>query len=313
MFKRFQPPKAPAPFPPVEEDIRCPQCGFNHVGWAFEPGYAKLCVKCGKPLEASQEGECSEEQNEERAGFFGRVFNGMFGKRSGREAEEEIGKDPETGPPGAEAEPEAPVEPHDFLASIEAGAQPRGERETAGEGQGEREEDVGLAEPYVEPPAPEAAHVGACKREGRLLAEQGRHEEAIAMLEKVVAFEPNDIETWGVLGRIHYRGTKNLPQSIECSRKALEIDEDLVEVKGNLCLALLFDGQFDLAKKGFLELIRSVRNSRGYDEESQESCKALLQDCLGELYVAKKEASGELLGRIKDIIELLEIEKIYFH
>ena len=133
------------------------------------------------------------------------------------------------------------------------------------------------------------------------------------MLEKVVAFEPNDLEAWGELGRIHYKGTKDLQQSIECSRKALGIDEDLVWVKCNLCLALLFDGQFDLAKKGFLQVIRSVRNSRGYDEEFQENCKALLHDCLGELYISKKEASGERLAHIKDTIELLEIEKIYFH
>ena len=133
------------------------------------------------------------------------------------------------------------------------------------------------------------------------------------MLEEVVAFEPNDLDSWGELGRIHYKGTRDLQQSIECSRKALGIDEDLVWVKCNLCLALLFDGQFDLAKKGFLEVIRSVRNSRGYDEEFQENCKALLHDCLGELYVSKKEASGERLAHIKDIIELLEIEKIYFH
>ena len=155
--------------------------------------------------------------------------------------------------------------------------------------------------------------MGACKREGRLLAAQGRYEAATRMLEKVVAFEPNDLESWGELGRIHYKGTKNLPESIECSRRALEIDEDLVWVKCNLCLALLFDGQFDLAKKGFLEVIRSFRNSRGYDREFQENCKALLHDCLGELYASKKETSGERLAHIKDIIELLEIEKIYFH
>ena len=54
--------------------------------------------------------------------------------------------------------------------------------------------------------------MGICKRNGRLFAEQGRYEEAIEMFEKVVAFEPNDLEAWGELGRIHYKGTKDLQQ-----------------------------------------------------------------------------------------------------
>ena len=58
-------------------------------------------------------------------------------------------------------------------------------------------------------------------------------------------------------------------------------------MKCTLCLAPSFDGQFDLAKKGFLQVIRSVRNSRGYDEEFQENCKALLHDCVG-AYVSRR-------------------------
>ncbi len=246
MFKRFQPPKASPPYPPIEEDIRCPRCGFNHDGWAFEPGYDKLCVKCGTALEGPGDAAASEEQNTERPGL--------------------VDKD---APP--------------------------------------------YEDPQAAPRDPEAAHVGACKREGRLLAGQGRYEEAVEMLEKVVAFEPNEVDAWAELGRIHYRGTGDLPRAIDCCRKALEIDEDLVSVKCDLCLALLFDGQYDLAKKGLLEVIRTVRNSRGHDEEFRENGKALLHDCLGELYVSKKQASGERLTHIKDIIELLEIEKIYFH
>jgi len=300
MFKRFQTPKAPTPYPPIEEDIQCPQCGFNHDGWAFEPGYAKLCVKCGTVLEGSEDSERFEEQNAEGAGFFGRVLGGMFGKKQAEPSGGEPREPPETTSPQREACEEVPVE---RVVFGEATEEPQHETEGGWED----------ADPYDDPPDPEAARVGACKREGRLLAAQGRYEEAIEMLEKVVAFEPNDLDSWGELGRIHYKGTKDLKQSIECCRKALGIDEDLVWVKCNLCLALLFDGQFDLAKKGFLQVIRSVRNSRGYDEEFQENCKALLHDCLGELYVSKKEASGERLAHIKDIIELLEIEKIYFH
>jgi hypothetical protein len=306
MFKRFQAPKPPTPYPTIEEDIKCPQCGFNHDGWAFEPGYAKLCVKCGTALETWEDPKGfedpgrSNEKNPEGGGFFGRVLGGMFGKKQTEPAEGDPPGRPETTSPLRDACEESPVEREVFAEPPE-------------EPQHETEAGRKDADPYDESADPEAARVGACKREGRHLAAQGRYEEAIEMLEKVVAFEPNDLESWGELGRIHYKGTKNLTQSIECCRKALGIDEDLVWVKCNLCLALLFDGQFDLAKRGFLQVIRSVRNSRGYDEEFQENCKALLHDCLGELYVSKKEASGEQLAHIKDIIELLEIEKIYFH
>jgi hypothetical protein len=310
MFKRFQTPKVPAPYPPIEEDIRCPRCGFNHEGWAFEPGYVKLCVKCGTALEALEEPERFEDperfgqQNAEGPGFFGRVINGMFGKKHEAPARGEALEQPhESEEPVGELE----VTPEATGSAEEGPAEPPEEPQ--------QEPEACLVAPDLcnEPPDPEAVRVGACKRQGRLLAEQGRYEEAIEMLEKVVAFEPNDLDAWAELGRIHYKGTGDFQKSIECSRKALQIDEDLVSVKCNLCLALLFDGQFDLAKKGFLEVIRSVRNSKGYQEEFQENSKTLLQDCLGELYVSKKEASGERLAHIKDIIELLEIEKIYFH
>jgi|GEM_PF-3264631 len=313
MFKRFQAPKVPAPYPPIEEDIKCPQCGFNHDGWAFEPGYAKLCVKCGTVLEASECPEGSEEQNDKEPGFLGRVVGGLFGRKQAEPARREPGEPQQLTPQPLETSLESTAE-GEMLAEATPAAQERpASTEPPEEPQQDRNACLEEPAPYDEPPDPEAARVGACKRDGRLLAEQGRYEEAIEMLEKVVAFEPNDLDAWAELGRIHYKGTGDLRQSIECSRKALQIDEDLVSVKCNLCLALLFDGQFDLAKKGFLEVIRSVRNSRGYDEEFQENCKTLLHDCLGELYVSKKEASGERLAHIKDIIELLELEKIYFH
>lgn len=313
MFKRFQSPKAPLPFPPIEEDIKCPQCGFNHVGWAFEPGYAKLCVKCGTRLEASENLDCSDTRNAEEAGFFGRLFKGRLGRKTEAPPREEPALEPEGPPPDPESCGELRVGGNDRPEPGGTGPELQGQTEPEEASRYEAEEREAPVEPHEEPPDPEAAQVGACKRQGRLLAAQGRYEEAIEMLERVVAFEPNDLEAWAELGRIHYKGTGDLAKSIHCSRRALEIDEDLVWVKCNLCLALLFDDQFDLAKKGFLEVIRSVRNSRGFDEEFQANCKALLHDCLGELYVSKKEAGGERLDRIKELIELLEIEKIYFH
>ena len=179
--------------------------------------------------------------------------------------------------------------------------------------QDESEEAPEFLQRCDEPQDVEAARVGVCKKEGRLLAAEGRYQEAIELLRKVIEFEPNDLEAWGELGRLYFKGPGDLAKSIECSRRALAIDDDLVWANCNLCLALLFDGQFEPAKKGFMKVIRSVRDSRSYDEEFQENYKALLQDCLGELYSSKTEASGILLDHINEIIELLEIEKIYFH
>jgi tetratricopeptide (TPR) repeat protein len=312
MFNRFQFPKDPAPFP-IEENIKCPQCGFNHVGWAFEPGYAKLCVKCGSVLETSEIPEQLEDQPDQGAGFFGRIFQGMFNRKQRGQEQTENGKGPAKNRAQIQRYEDPPGEReafHDITG--ENPRQPGQERPDEGPSY-EANEAPEYPLPHDKPPDPEAARVGACKREGRLLAAQGRYEEAAEMFQKVVAFEPNDVESWAELGRIHYQGTKDLTKSIECSRKALEVDGDLVRVKCNLCLALLFDNQFDLARKGFLEVIRSVRNSRGYDEEFQENCRALLQDCLGDLYLAKKTASGEMLAHISEFIELLELEKIYFH
>ena len=313
MFKRFQSAKPPPPFPPIEEDIRCPQCGFNHAGWAFEPGYAKLCVKCGRILEAAANPDHAEDKDDADAGFLGRLFSGLFRKKRA-EPEEVQGR----------AEPDA--FPQDFGTTGELLGNPEGLADTPEASREEVEgtdtpeerghESSDLWEPVEHHDAlgdPEAAHIGACKKEGRLLAAEGRYQEAIELLRKVIEFEPNDLEAWGELGRIYYKGPRDLAKSIECSRQALAIDDDLVWANCNLCLALLFDGQFEPAKKGFMEVIRSVRDSRSYDEEFQDNYKALLHDCLGELYSSKKEASGILLDHINEIIELLEIEKIYFH
>jgi tetratricopeptide (TPR) repeat protein len=313
MFKRFQSAKPPPPFPSIEEDVRCPQCGFNHEGWAFEPGYAKLCVKCGQILEEAANPDHNEENDHADAGFLGRVFSGLLGKKRGEPEEARVRVEPDTLHQGLRTTGESLREPEDLTDGIEAsqeeveGADPPEERE---------QESDDLWEPLEyddELGDPEAAHIGSCKKEGRLLAAEGRYQEAIELLRKVIEFEPNDPEAWGELGRIYYRGPRDLAKSIEYSRKALAIDEDLVWAKCDLCLALSFDGQFEPAKKGFMDVIRSVRESRNYDEKFQANYKALLHDCLGELYSAKKEASGILFDHINEMIELLEIEKIYFH
>lgn len=79
--------------------------------------------------------------------------------------------------------------------------------------------------------------------------------EPIALLEKAVEIAPNDAESWGELGRVHYLGTRDFAKSIECCQKALAIDSTLVPVHCTLCLAFLQDSQFDGAKKGFLRVI----------------------------------------------------------
>jgi tetratricopeptide (TPR) repeat protein len=313
MFKRFQAAKPHPPFPPIEEDIRCPQCGFNHAGWAFEPGYAKLCVKCGQILEAAASPDLTEERDDTDAGFFGRLFSSLFGKKGAEPEEVPVRVEPDPFPQDLGTSGEFLGDPEGFPDAVEA-SQEENEGTDTPEERGHEPGD--LWEPVEQYDAlgdPEAAHIGACKKEGRLLAAEGRYQEAIELLRKVIEFEPNDLEAWGELGRFYYKGPGDLAKSIECSRKALAIDDDLVWANCNLCLALLFDGQFEPAKEGFMEVIRSVRDSRRYDKEFQENCKALLHDCLGELYSSKKEASAILLDHINEIIELLEIEKIYFH
>ena len=94
MFKRFQSPKTSPPFPQIEEDIKCPQCGFDHAGWAFEPGYAKLCVKCGSALDVSDPPECLEKKGAGEGGFFNRVFHGMFAGKQEKAARAESSETP---------------------------------------------------------------------------------------------------------------------------------------------------------------------------------------------------------------------------
>jgi tetratricopeptide (TPR) repeat protein len=271
-------------------------------------------VKCGRILEgAASPDHADEKADDGDGGFLGRLFSGLFGKKSAEPEALQVRVEPDPFPQDLGTTGERLGDPDGLTDGIEASQEEIEGIDTRKEGGHESGDPLESLEPYDALGDPEAAHIGACKKEGRLLAAKGRYQEAIELLRKVIEFEPNDLEAWGELGRIYYKGPRDLAKSIECSRKALEIDDDLVWANCNLCLALLFDGQFEPAKKGFMEVIRSVRDSRRYDEEFQENYKALLHDCLGELYSSKKEASGIVLDHINEIIELLEIEKIYFH
>ena len=293
--------------------MKCPQCGFDHEGWGFVPGYPKLCVRCRTPFPEVEGPEEFEESNLPEFGFFRRGWARLRGRKKAEWREEVAGdppwpvhvNEPSTMIPGLPPVVCAETlesNPHELLGCV-------GETDLAG-ASNDSEESI---ERFPGSGETERRDAGTWRRQVRLLAEDGRYEEAIALLEKAVEIAPNDAESWGELGRVHYLGTRDFAKSIECCQKALAIDSTLVPVHCTLCLAFLQDSQFDGAKKGFLRAIRLIQNSRHSREGYQENRRVLLQDCLQDLYKARKEASGRLLGQITSSIELLELEKTCFH
>lgn len=294
--------------------MKCQQCGFDHTGWAFEADYEKICVKCGTKLEGVEEVDSeTDHPADNRPAIFSRMFNTLFKKKKGKNTE------------GNE-------EAYRIAAALETGRledsrlveQERARAEELSSCEGAILSEPGIPErkPREKPkPAQEPAGAGkqdqenliACKESAHLLWKKGCHEEAVDLYRKAIEIEPNDPEAWGELGRIYYDGLKDYPKSIEFSRMALSLDDGLIWIHCNLCLALLQEGQFDAAKKGFLKIIRLIQETKDSGEVYRENMQALLHDCLGQLYSAKKEASGNLRAEISDIIELLELEKIYFH
>jgi len=259
--------------------MKCPQCGFDHEGWGFVPGYPRLCVRCRTPFPEVEGPEEFEESNLPEFGFFRRGWARLRGRKKAEWREEVAG------------DPPWPV-PVNEPSTMTPGLPP-----------------IVCAETLESNPH----ELPGCVGETDLAGASNDSEESIALLEKAVEIAPNDAESWGELGRVHYLGTRDFAKSIECCQKALAIDSTLVPVHCTLCLAFLQDSQFDGAKKGFLRAIRLIQNSRHSREGYQENRRVLLQDCLQDLYKARKEASGRLLGQITSSIELLELEKTCFH
>jgi tetratricopeptide (TPR) repeat protein len=294
----------------------CPQCGFNHEGWGFEPGYEKQCVKCSFVLAPPDESELSEDADAARAGFFRRILGRLFGrKRKGEVA----------GDRGAYAipKPTPPLEAPQLSIPEEASC-PQ-EEPICGEALAaplcptviepiEEARDIWM-ESCASVLSPQHEDAVACERSdsARLLADGGQCEEAISLLEKSVETSPDDAAAWVELGRLHYTYTRDFARSIACSNQALALNDKLVQAHCNLCLAQLQQGQFDVARKGLLRVIRLVEKSKDSQEQFQQNTKVLLHDCLSDLYNAKRQASGELHEKIADVIELLELEKICFH
>ncbi len=151
------------------------------------------------------------------------------------------------------------------------------------------------------------------KQLGELLQKEGHHKKAIDVLKKAVEIKPDDAEAWGELAESYYQGPKNLPKAIDCSRKALAIDDSLIGIHCTLYLALLYDGQYRPAKKGFLAVTRMIQKYNDFEEESKEKSEAILFDCLNGLYNDRKEVTGKLLEEITDIIDMIELERICFN
>jgi hypothetical protein len=161
--------------------------------------------------------------------------------------------------------------------------------------------------------SPPLAGFAACKESVRLLAEEGRYEEALDELQNAIDRMPDDPEPWGEMGRVHLQALKDIPKAIECFRRALSLNHGLIRVQGQLSLALLLNGQLQEAKKSYLNTIRLIRNGGAPELGSGDNGKGVLSECLKDLRAARGQSAGSLLGEITSMIELLELEKIYFH
>ncbi len=312
MLKRskFQPP--PAAFPPVEEKILCPRCGFDHAGWAFEPGYEKRCVKCGELLEEGRESEAAGWEDLDRTGLFGRFFQGLFGRRKGIPERSEAGT--ATLPPSPAPTPQRS---HRNLAPREAPASSHPSHPTPPATGPSTHPSDSIAPVPAEPSTGETAGPGGGLLKKVLddvdrLRREGRYAEAIRVLEETVEPDALDAEAWGLLGRLHYEQGRDWERAVACCERALALDEGLVQVHCTRALAWLHAGRFQAARKGFLRALRIVQEGRGDHQRFALNRKLLLEDCLGELYTSRKTASGRLLRDLTEIIELLEIEKICF-
>ena len=103
---------------------------------------------------------------------------------------------------------------------------------------------------------------------------------------------------------MYFYDLKDYARSIEASIKGLELDNSAIWMRCNLAIAYLHNGNFEVAKREYLktvEIIASGTYSDGYSD------KKVLPDelCLADLKEARKVAKGELVGRIDEVINML--------
>jgi len=313
----------------------------------FEQGYEKLCIKCGSVLPVGNEYDPLLDHPLKKPGIIGKLFHSFSFRRktnrgvtpdsvSTEEIQEHVGVSAYD-EPRTESPQEAPELALDEKRSetvfsfVDHGEDPEPIPQVRDSVEGpppifmeeETPEESIFVQPLDDSPdsiedcrrviALDPDNINAYKRLGHLLFLEGRYEEAVDSLEKAIERDPDDPGIWGELGRVCYRGARDYSKSIACCEKALSLDPKPVWIHCNLCLSLLHEGRFEEAKAGFLKIIRAIQDGKESEDDYQENIRTLLHDCLGDLYNAKKEASGNLLKEVNDIIELLELEKIYFH
>ena len=118
----------------------------------------------------------------------------------------------------------------------------------------------------------------------------------------------NGENVWGNFGGVFFV-KKDYVQSIETSRKGLDIDPNRVWIRSNLAIALLHNGNYEEAKKEYKKVISLIKNGQDTDG-GKDKRKLLQEECLDKLNEARKDAKGQLLEEIKEVITLLkEAEK----
>ncbi|MFX0133016.1 MAG: tetratricopeptide repeat protein, partial [Candidatus Hodarchaeota archaeon] len=134
-----------------------------------------------------------------------------------------------------------------------------------------------------------------------------RYEEAVEKQKKTIEIEPDDSSHHGNVGWYYFR-LKDFLKSIEASQKALTIDNKAIEIRYNLAIALLHNGQFEEAKREYKTAIQQIIDCKNFDNNFQRKEDILLNG-LKNLQDAKKKASGKLLEQIDELINILECAK----
>jgi adenylate cyclase len=148
-------------------------------------------------------------------------------------------------------------------------------------------------------------NVGAMGWLGFIKMAQGKHAEAIAMAERVVALDPLSIVAHRSLGDA-YRVSGRTDDAVRAYERALELQPDTARINGKLARMALARGDFNTAAKHItLEPVQWVRdmyaimlNSKGENSDAfQEAAKAY-----GDAYgVSNSYQLAELYGFVGDL------------
>ena len=139
------------------------------------------------------------------------------------------------------------------------------------------------------------------------MADLGRFEEATKRFKDAIKIDENNEFYWAGIGWHYFADLRDFPHAIEATKKALLIDDKAIWIRSNLALAMLFNGQYEVARREYTDILQAIISDDYSDNEyGRDKVLLIKEEVLKDLAQALQESEGEHRAKLVDIIEMIE-------